>query len=166
MAAISVTPEDLVRVREVIAIAETAQSRGNRPFGALLVSADNEVLGAAGNTQFEEAQVLAHAEMNLLRQAVQDYDSETLAGATLYTSAEPCAMCCGAIFWSRVSRLVFALSTQRLHEITRASERMLKVTSPDVLHRGGRTIEILGPVLEEEAERLFSSNHSPGENHV
>lgn len=148
--------QDLIHIREAFAIAGQARARGNRPFGALLVSANNEVIGAAGNAQFEEAQVLAHAEMNLLRHAVQNYGSETLAGATLYASAEPCAMCCGAIFWSRVSRVVFGLSTRRLHELCGPMERSLAVSAQDVLGKGGRHIEIVGPVLEDEAERVFT----------
>ena len=143
------------RIREVIAIARQAAEKGNRPFGALLVAADGSRLGSAENSQVTAGQVLAHAEMNLLHEVVQQYDQGVLASATLYTSAEPCAMCSGALFWSGVGRLVFALSNQRLHQIQKASSRMLAASAADVLAGAGRQVEIVGPVLESEAAALF-----------
>ena len=105
-------------MREVFAIARRARAHGNRPFGALLVAGNGAVLAAAENSQMTDEQVLAHAEMNLLHRAVKDFTPDVLASSTLYTSAEPCAMCAGAIFWSGVSRLVFGLSGDRLHELS------------------------------------------------
>ncbi|NND44506.1 MAG: nucleoside deaminase [Xanthomonadales bacterium] len=150
-----IDPHELAHVRAAIELARTARGRGNRPFGAVLVSADGTVLDRAGNTQSEDGQVLAHAELNLLLRAANEHDEPTLAAATLFTSAEPCAMCAGALFWSGVGRLVFALSTPRLHEICPPSPRTLRVTARDVLTAGGRPVEVIGPVLESEAETVF-----------
>ena len=103
-------------MREVFAIARRARAHGNRPFGAMLVAGNGAVLAVAENSQITEEQILAHAEMNLLRRAVKDFTPDVLATSTLYTSAEPCAMCAGAIFWSGITRLVFGLSGDRLHQ--------------------------------------------------
>ncbi len=146
---------DHKRIREVIAIAKRAADKGNNPFGALLVSGDATTLARGENSQATDRQVLAHAEMNLLMKAVQRYSPDVLAGATLYTSAEPCAMCCGALFWSGVGRLVFGLSSQRLHEIQGPTTRMLMASAADVLAGAGRHVEIVGPLLEDEAAKLF-----------
>ena len=102
-------------MREVFAIARRARAHGNRPFGAMLVAGNGAVLAVAENSQMTDEQILAHAEMNLLHRAVRGLHADVLAASTLYTSAEPCAMCAGAIFWSGVSRLVFGLSGDRLH---------------------------------------------------
>lgn len=143
-------------MREVFAIARRARAHGNRPFGALLVAGNGAVLAAAENTQLTDGQVLAHAEMNLLHRAVTEFSPDVLSAATLYTSAEPCAMCAGAIFWSGVSRLVYGLSGDRLHELNGLTPQMLVSNARDVLAKAGRQVEIVGPVFEAEAEALFA----------
>ena len=145
-------------IRQVIDVAKRAERRGNRPFGALLVSADGEVLATGENSQLTEDQLLAHAEMVLLYDAVRQYDAELLQGATMYTSAEPCAMCSGAIFWSGIRRLVFGVSGETLHEIMDLTPDMLVTSCRAVLAGAGRKVEVVGPVLEEEAVRLFKSS--------
>ena len=150
--------DDDKRIREVITIAKNAADKGNRPFGALLVAADGAVLARGENTQASDQQVLAHAEMNLLHEAVQNYGPDVLGHATLYTSAEPCAMCTGAMFWSGIGRLVFGLSNERLHEIQGATSRMLGANAAMVLSGAGRHVEVVGPVLEDEAEALFTDS--------
>ena len=144
------------RIREAIAIARQASQKGNNPFGALLVGADGATLAVGENSQATDNQVLAHAEMNLLHNAAQQFDADVLDGATLYTSAEPCAMCTGALFWSGVGQLVFGLSSSRLHKIQNYSPRMLVGSASDVLEGAGRHVGVVGPVLEDEAAALFS----------
>ena len=142
-------------MREVFAVARRARAHGNRPFGALLVAGNGAVLAAAENSQVTDEQVFAHAEMNLLQRAVQQFTPDVLATSTLYTNAEPCAMCAGAIFWSGISRLVYGLSGDRLHEMSGFSPQMLVASARDVLARAGRQVEIIGPISEAEAEALF-----------
>lgn len=142
-------------MREVFAIARRARAHGNRPFGAMLVAGNGAVLAVAENSQISDEQLLAHAEMNLLRRAVKDFTPDVLATSTLYTSAEPCAMCAGAIFWSGITRLVFGLSGDRLHRLSGFAPQTLVGSACDVLARGGRLIEIVGPILESEGEAIF-----------
>jgi tRNA(adenine34) deaminase len=143
-------------MREAFAIARRARARGNRPFGALLVAGNGAVLAAAENSQLTDEQVLAHAEMNLLHRAVKDIAPDVLASSTLYASAEPCAMCAGAIFWSGVGRLVYGLSGDRLHQLSGFSPQMLVSSAREVLAKAGRNVEVVGPLLEKEAEALFA----------
>jgi tRNA(Arg) A34 adenosine deaminase TadA len=142
-------------MREVFAVARRARAHGNRPFGALLVAGNGAVLAAAENSQVTDEQVFAHAEMNLLHRAVQQFTPDVLATSTLYTSAEPCAMCAGAIFWSGISRLVYGLSGDRLHQMSGFSPQMLVASARDVLARTGRQVEIIGPIFEAEAEAIL-----------
>lgn len=146
----------LAHLRETFAIARRARAHGNRPFGALLIAGNGAILAAAENRQLTDGQMLAHAEMNLLHRVVKEMSADVLAGATLYTSAEPCAMCAGAIFWSGVSRLVYGLSGDRLHELSGFSPQMLVAGARDVLARAGRRVDVVGPLLEREAEELFA----------
>ena len=142
-------------MREAFAIARRARARGNRPFGALLVAGNGAVLSTAENSQITDGQMLAHAEMNLLQRAVRELSTDVLEASTIYTSAEPCAMCAGAIFWSGVSRVVYGLGGDRLHQLCGFSPQMLVSNAREVLSKAGRTVEIVGPVLETEAEALF-----------
>ena len=143
-------------MREALAIARRARAHGNRPFGALLVAGNGAVLAVAENTQLTDVQMLAHAEMNLLQRVVKELSPDVLEASTLYTSAEPCAMCAGAIFWSGIGRLVYGLSGDRLHQLCGFSPKMLVASAREILARAGRKIEVVGPVLEIEAEALFA----------
>jgi tRNA(Arg) A34 adenosine deaminase TadA len=91
-----------------LAEAQAAGARGEVPVGAVLVSADGELLARDGNRVVEHRDPTAHAEMLVLRAASQLLGNERLAGTALYVSLEPCAMCAGAISLARVARLVFA----------------------------------------------------------
>ena len=91
-----------------LAEAEAAATRGEVPVGAVLVSADGEVLAKHGNRIVERRDPTAHAEMLVLRAGAGRLGNERLTGTTLYVSLEPCAMCTGAISLARVSRVVFA----------------------------------------------------------
>jgi tRNA(Arg) A34 adenosine deaminase TadA len=87
-------------IREAIALAVSAQAHGNHPFGALLVSnCTGEIILRAENTVTTARDPTCHTEMNLCRAAWKALSEEDIHNATLYTSTEPCPMCCGAIFW-------------------------------------------------------------------
>ncbi len=142
-------------VRLAIEEAVSAQEAGNPPFGAVLVAPDGTVMGRAGNTEAETGDCTEHAEANLVRGASQQYDDETLRRATLYASTEPCAMCAGAIFWARIGRVVFGLRAERLYEMKGNAGRQLPLSCREVLDRGNHEVEVVGPVLEDEAAAVF-----------
>ena len=91
-----------------LAEAHEAAARGEVPVGAVLLSADGEVLARDGNRILERKDPTAHAEMLVLRAAAERLGNERLVECTLYVSLEPCAMCAGAISLARIKRLVFA----------------------------------------------------------
>src|SRR4051812_19974402 len=103
-------------VREALVLAEAAVAKGNHPFGALLAK-DGKIVLRAENTIFTGSDVTNHAEMNLVRMAVNQYGAEFLGGCVLYTSTEPCAMCTGAIYWAGIRIVVYACAETRLTEI-------------------------------------------------
>lgn len=151
----TITEADLAFLRQAIAIAQQARDHGNHPFGALLVDADGTVLLTAENTVITERDCTGHAETNLVRLASQTYAADLLKQCTLYTSTEPCAMCAGAIYWSNIRRIVFAMSEASLLRLTsgNATHPTLSLSSREVLARGQYPVEVLGPALEEEAIR-------------
>lgn len=143
-------------IRRAIDIARRAREHGNHPFGALLADAAGTVLVEAENTVITASDVTGHAETNLVRRASAQLAAATLAAATLYTSTEPCAMCAGAIYWSGISRVVFGLREGELRALTGSDARNPTLALPcrEVFARGQRPIEVIGPVLEDEARAV------------
>src|SRR5947207_893917 len=91
-----------------LAEAQAAAERGEVPVGAVLASADGEVLARDGNRILERRDPTAHAEMLVVRAGAGKLGNERLIGTMLFVTLEPCAMCTGAISLARVARLVFA----------------------------------------------------------
>ncbi|PKL07992.1 MAG: nucleoside deaminase [Spirochaetae bacterium HGW-Spirochaetae-7] len=128
--------------------ARRSRAEGNHPFGAVLADARGKEVLAAGNTVPAESDCTGHAETNLARAASRKFDRAFLSGCTLYTSAEPCAMCSGAIYWSGIGRVVYALSESRLRQITGDDPENPTLDLPcrDVFARGQRPIAVDGPI--------------------
>ena len=145
--------DDEAFLRRAFAAARRARARGNHPFGAILVGEDGEVLLEQENGYLPERDMTAHAERLLATQASRGHAPEFLARCTLYSSAEPCAMCAGAIYWAGIGRLVYGLSEARLRKITggHAENPTLDLPCRTVLAAGQRRVEVIGPLLEEEA---------------
>jgi tRNA(Arg) A34 adenosine deaminase TadA len=144
-------------IHEAIQIAHRARNNGNHPFGALLVDEQGHVLLEAENTVVTARDCTGHAELNLVRLASQSYDAGFLAGCTLYTSTEPCPMCAGAIFWSNVRRVVYGLSEAGLYAMVGDdATEILFLPCGELFARGKKPIEVIGPILEDEAREVHS----------
>jgi tRNA(Arg) A34 adenosine deaminase TadA len=142
-------------LRRAIALAHEAAARGDRPFGAVLADAGGLPLLEAANTQVTAGDPTGHAELNLVRAAVARHGPGALAGATVYASGKPCAMCAGALYWSGVARVVFAIGAESIYALAGDPPEALRLGCRDVLARGGRPVEVVGPLLEEEAAAAF-----------
>ena len=148
---------DLRFMRVAIDVARKARDKGNHPFGAVLVDEQGHILMEAENTVVTEKDCTGHAETNLIRQASSKYDRDFLARCTLYTSTEPCPMCAAAIFWGNVRRVVYGLSQEGLYEMAgEDAEEVLYLSCRELLGKGEKPIEVIGPVLEEEARRVHA----------
>lgn len=145
---------DLHYLRRAIALSVESKAGGRHPFGALIVDDGGDVLAAAGNAfGWPGGDATGHAELIAVREASRRFPPQRLAQATLYSSAEPCAMCAGAVYWSGIARLVYALSEARLLALTGSHPENPTLALPcrEVFARGQRPILVLGPVLEDEA---------------
>jgi tRNA(Arg) A34 adenosine deaminase TadA len=143
-------------LRRSFDVARRATSHGNHPFGAILVGADGKVLLEAENGYMPAQDGTAHAERLLATRACREFSREERARATLYSSAEPCAMCAGAIYWAGIGRLVYGLSEHRLRDITgnHPENPTLALPCREVFASGQRPTEVVGPLLEDEAGAL------------
>jgi tRNA(adenine34) deaminase len=94
-------------MRRALALAHRARDEGEVPVGALVVL-DERVVGEGWNRPISSCDATSHAETEAIRAACREMRNYRLAGATLYVTLEPCAMCIGAIFHARIARVVFA----------------------------------------------------------
>ena len=138
-------------VRRVIALAQASRDAGNHPFAAIVVDGTGESIAQAFNDFRSDC--TGHAELVAVRQVSSRHAPAVLRDATLYSSAEPCAMCAGAIYWSGIGRVVYALSEERLLSLTgnHPENPTLSLPCREVFARGQRGIKVVGPLLEEEA---------------
>jgi tRNA(Arg) A34 adenosine deaminase TadA len=143
-------------LRRSFEVARRSMTHGNHPFGAILVDGGGVVLLEAENGYMPAHDGTAHAERLLATEACRSLSAQVRASATLYSSAEPCAMCAGAIYWAGIGRVVYGLSEHRLRAVTgnHPENPTLDLPCRAVFNSGQRPTEVVGPLLEHEAEAL------------
>lgn len=135
-----------------IEISQNAREHGNTPFGALLADKEGKILLEQENIEVTEQICTGHAETTLAARASQLYSKEFLWKCTLYTTAEPCAMCTGAIYWGNIGSIVYAMTEQRLLELTGDNEQnpTFRLPAEEIIKRGQKNIQVIGPFPEVE----------------
>jgi tRNA(adenine34) deaminase len=133
-------------MRQALAQAQKAFEEDEVPIGAVVVI--NQKIIARGYNQVEKLQdPTAHAEIIALTSAFNYLGSKYLPDATIYITVEPCLMCAGAMYWSKIGRIVYGATDEKngyLH--------ITKEKSP--FHP--RT-EILKGVLQQECAELIKT---------
>ena len=123
------------------------------PFGALIVDTrTGKRLMRATNAVMPENDPSAHAETRTVRLACKKLKRPSLAGYTMYSTCEPCAMCMANALWARLDRVVFGAT------IEDANRYCLQIHSPakEVAQRSDMTCTVEGPVLRELCVTLFT----------
>ena len=146
---------------QVLALLDRAQAlsrrtmdAGHHPFAALLVAADHAtVLLEQGNVDR-----VNHAEAVLAREAARRYSPTELWPCTLVTTVEPCAMCAGTQYWANIGRTIFGIAEKELLAITgnHAENPTLDLPCRAVFAAGQRPVEVIGPLLEDEAAAIHA----------
>ena len=137
-------------LRRVIEICKEAKAQGNNPFGCLLADKDGNILMEQGNEESSlNGDCTAHAESLLMRKASQKYSKEEMAGLTMYSCAEPCAMCAGAIVNARIPTVVYGCANPKAGC---AGSILNVLNEPRFNHRAA----VISGVMEEECARLLS----------
>mgnify|MGYP001320546828 CR=1 FL=1 len=94
-------------MRRAIELSKDSVANGGGPFGAVIVK-DGKIIAESSNSVTTDNDPTAHAEVNTIRKACKALNSFELVGCEIYSSCEPCPMCLGAIYWSRLDELYFA----------------------------------------------------------
>lgn len=148
-------------MEKAIELSVKAVEHGNEPFGAVLVK-DGEIVYSNENQIYTRQDPTFHAEFGLIRRFCEETGITDLSGYTLYSSCEPCFMCCGAMVWTKLGRLVYGASDMDLCDIlgVQGSE-----CSKIVFENSGANIEVTAGVMREDALdvlRKYFSDHKKG----
>jgi len=98
--------DDEYFMRQALREAQLAYDADEVPVGAVVVW-DNKIISRGHNQVERLNDSTAHAEMIALTAAFNGIGSKYLPDATLYVTVEPCLMCCGAIYWAKLNRIVY-----------------------------------------------------------
>ena len=147
----------------------SAKLNGNHPFGAILVdSCSKEVLCTAENTVVTLRCPTKHAELNLVEVASQLLTVDQIHKCVLFTSTEPCPMCCGAIYWSGIRCVVYSFPALELgklandtfcgpcHEVFDKAIQTSDGKPPRAGTESLRTV-VIGPILIDEGRTVHGS---------
>ncbi|BBZ17877.1 nucleoside deaminase [Mycolicibacterium gadium] len=142
--------DDMKFLLHAVEVSKRSVREGNHPFGSVLVDSEGNVLLEQTNIEVTDSDCTGHAETTLMRQASKKYDKDFLATCTLYTTAEPCSMCAGAMYWANVRRLVYGITEKQLLAETGDDPRnpTLSLDCRTVFGAGQKDIEVVGPVPE------------------
>ncbi len=151
----NVNETDRKHIRRTYEIARNAVANGNHPFGALL-ERDGEIIMEIENCVATSGDTTKHAETRLIGEATRKFDSQTLSECTLYTSTEPCVMCCGAIYWAGVKKIVYGTTADQMMKIYSAEEYN-GFPVEEIYGRMAPTVAVVGPVEEKEGLEIHAN---------
>lgn len=149
---------DVRFLREAIVLSAQSRGRGRHPFGCIIVGDDDQILAASESRKQRGGDPTQHAEISAVQIAAGRFPRALLRRATVYSSAEPCAMCAGAMYWAGIGRVVYALPEHRLLEFTgnHPENPTLSLPCRELFARGQQKIDVVGPLLEDEAAKVHA----------
>jgi tRNA(adenine34) deaminase len=143
-------PEHRAWMQLALAEAAAAGAAGEVPVGAVIVSAQQQVISTGQNRRERDHDPSAHAEIVALRAAGRQLQNWHLNGCTLYVTLEPCPMCAGAILQARLALLVYGADDPKAGAV----RTVLNVPdSPASFHR----LPVLGGILEQPCRQQLQA---------
>ena len=134
--------DDKYYMNEALKEAKKAYEKNEVPIGAVIVC-DNKIIARAHNLSETLNDATAHAEMQVFTAASNYLGSKYLNECTMYVTLEPCHMCAGATFWTKISKIIFAAKDNK--KTTRSLTKKMYHPKTDVQS---------GPLKKECSELL------------
>ena len=149
-----VTAVDEERMREIYEFtARSLKTARPVPFGALIVDTrTGERLMRATNAVMRESDPSAHGETRTVRLACKKLKRPSLAGYTMYSTCEPCAMCMANALWAGLDRVVFGATIEDANRFV----HQIHISAKEVARRSDMPCIVDGPVLRELCNTLFT----------
>lgn len=133
--------DDEYFMRQALKEAQFAYDEDEVPVGAVIVSG-GKIIGRGHNLTERLTDVTAHAEMQAITAAAGYLGGKYLKDCTMYVTLEPCTMCCGALYWSQIGKIVigapdlkrgFSVMGGQLHPKTKVEMGLLQETSAQLI---------------------------------
>jgi tRNA(Arg) A34 adenosine deaminase TadA len=153
------TAADRVYMERAYELARLAVTHGGAPFGAVLVK-DGRILAEYSNSEYVTHDVTKHAETGLISAFSPKIDRATFARSTLYTSSEPCTMCCGAIRFAGIGRVVYGTTELQFLRVMGVPLDANPLACREVFARTAPKTVVLGPLMEAEG-LIIHEEHWP-----
>ena len=141
---------DIFFMKEALKEAKKAYLKEEVPVGCVIVY-NNEIIARAHNTRHKNKSALDHAEILAIKKANKKLNAWMLDNATIYVTLEPCLMCAGAIFQSRIKRVVYAASEPKFGSFG----SIIDVSNP--IYKFNHKVELTKGILESDASLLLKS---------
>lgn len=129
--------------------AEKAYKKGDIPVGAVIVK-DDKVISRAYNKKERDKNAIKHAEIIAIEKACKKLKTWHLEDCVLYTTLEPCMMCCGAIMQSRIRTLVYGTTNAKFGYV----ESMGNLLTND---KNNHKVSIISGIKKDESSELLIS---------
>jgi tRNA(adenine34) deaminase len=145
---------DLKLMERCIELSRLATLDGEFPFAAV-ISKNGDTVAEAANRVVRDRDVTRHAELLAISKAQESLGKGKLAGCTLYSNVEPCAMCSFPIRESRISRVVFAIASPLMGGFSKwgiLSDREISTVMPEAF---SKPPEVVVGVMRQEAEQIW-----------
>jgi tRNA(Arg) A34 adenosine deaminase TadA len=143
------TAQDRAFMERAYALARYATTHGGAPFGAVLVN-DGKIIAEFANCEYATGDVTKHAETGLISAYSPKIPRAIFATSTLYTSSEPCTMCCGSIRFAGIRKVVFGTSELQFLRVLGMHISGNALESKEVFMRTAPYVQVLGPLMEKE----------------
>ena len=117
---------------------------------------DGKTIAEYENKVNTSGDVTQHAETGLVAVASPKFSSDILSESTLYTSTEPCIMCCGAIYWAGIPKMVYGTTASQMSKLL--ERKYFALPAREVFQRIRSQTVVVGPVLEEEGLKVHSDS--------
>ncbi|MCK9467119.1 MAG: nucleoside deaminase [Candidatus Absconditabacterales bacterium] len=138
---------------------ENIEKQFGGPFGAVVVK-DGKIVGKGFNHVIKNNDPTAHGEIQAIRDACTNLKTFDLSGCEIYSSCEPCPMCLGAIFWSRIDKVYYANTQADADEIGFDDGNFYKEFSKPIDQRSIPEIQI----MYDEAKKVFDERKEKTKN--
>jgi tRNA(Arg) A34 adenosine deaminase TadA len=134
--------------------ARIGMNAGDRPFGSVVVR-DGKVVGRGRNLVASTLDPTAHAEVQAIRNAAANLKAARLEGCTLYTSCEPCPMCCGATFYAGIDTLVIGTRLTTINRLTKGLYDLRDYSVERLVELTGLKLKVVRDVMSEECDAMY-----------
>jgi tRNA(Arg) A34 adenosine deaminase TadA len=146
-----------------IEMARESRAAGDYAVGSVLAR-DERIIARAGNRTHLDQDATLHAELVVIRQAARELGTKHLSDCTLYSTHEPCAMCMGAVIWSRVPCVIFGATIEDHkrfrdeHGNERWRWRVIDLPAQIMAAKADPPVQLVAGFMRDQCLELFHSS--------